>query len=157
MASPWALRKLNWLLWLGIPFNHPHRIAIYKVEPDAVVTRIRRMRKNTNHIGGIHACGLATAAEFCSGLVLLRRLDPREYRLIMQKIEVQYHYQAKKDAMARFAMDDAHFETSILEPLQKEGVALLTCEVPVHDVEGNHLCTAYTTWHVKSWAQVRTK
>ncbi|MCA1751020.1 MAG: DUF4442 domain-containing protein [Cryomorphaceae bacterium] len=157
MHSSFALRKLNWLLWLGIPFNHPHGIRIHEVEADAVTTRIDLKRKNTNHIRGIHACGLATAAEFCSGLVLLRRLDPRKYRLIMQKMTVEYHYQAKKDALARYSLSDADFDAGILSKMEKEGVVLFTCEVPVHDIAGNHLCTAYTTWQVKGWDKVRTK
>lgn len=153
----WSLRKLNIILGLGIPFNKPHGIKIVKVEPNAIVTTIPLKRKNLNHIKGIHACGLATTAEFCSGLVLLRRLNPSEYRLIMQKIEVEYHYQAKFTCNARFELDDAKFESDIQAPLVKDGVAFYTCEIPVHDVKGNHVCTAYTRWQIKAWKNVKTK
>jgi hypothetical protein len=156
MHSRWALRRLNWMMWLGIPFNHPHRIRIHKVEADAVTTRIDMRRKNKNHIGGIHACGLATTAEFCSGLVLLRHLDPRKYRLIMQKMELQYHYQAKEDALARYSLTEQEIESGLLKTVAAEGVGFFTCEIPVHDLSGNHLCTAFTTWQVKDWAKVRT-
>ncbi len=156
-ASKWALRKLNIALGFGIPFNKPHGIKITKVETNAVVTTIPLKRKNLNHIKGIHACGLATTAEFCSGLVLLRRLNPAKYRLIMQKIEVEYHYQAKHSCNARFELDDALFESEILAPLNKDGVAFYTCEIPVHDVKGNHVCTAYTRWQIKAWMNVKTK
>lgn len=157
MHSSWALRKLNWMLWFGIRFNYPHRIAIHKVEAERITTRIRKRAINTNHIGGIHACGLATAAEFCSGLVLLRGLDPRKYRLIMQKMEVNYHYQARKDALAAFSLTEAALQSDIIDVLQSEGVVFYTCEIPVHDTEGNLLCTAYTTWQIKGWDKVRTK
>jgi len=156
-GSSWALRKLNWMLWLGIRFNYPHRIAIHKVEEERITTRIDKRKINTNHIGGIHACGLATAAEFCSGLVLLRGLDPRKYRLIMQKLTVEYHYQARKDALASFSLSKDVLKREIIEVLEKEGAVFYTCEIPVHDVDGNHLCTAYTTWQIKSWEKVRTK
>jgi len=122
-----------------------------------VVTSIPLKRKNKNHINGIHACGLATTAEFCSGLVLLRMLNPTDYRLIMQKIEVEYHYQAKHTSNARFELNDAVFKSEILKPLENDGVAFYTCEIPVHDVKGNHVCTAYTRWQIKSWKDVKTK
>lgn len=157
MHSKWALRKLNWMLWFGIRFNYPHRIAIHRVEEERITTRIRKRKINTNHIGGIHACGLATAAEFCSGLVLLRGLDPGKYRLIMQKMEVQYLYQARKDAHASFALSEAVLKSEIIDVLKAEGVVFYTCEIPVHDTDGNHLCTAYTTWQIKAWDKVRTK
>lgn len=156
-SSKWALQKLNFILGMGIPFNKPHNIRILKVEPNAVTTTIPLKRKNFNHIKGIHACGLATTAEFCSGLVLLRRLNPKEYRLIMQKLEVEYHYQAKYTCTARFELDDATFESEILKPLTAEGVVFYTCIIPVHDTQRNHVATAHTRWQVKAWKEVKTK
>jgi acyl-coenzyme A thioesterase PaaI-like protein len=155
--SKWALKKLNLGLGLGIPFNKPHGIKVLSVEKDAVVTTIPFKRKNQNHIGGIHACGLATAAEFCSGLMLLRKVDQRKYRLIMQKLEVEYFYQAKHTASARFELDEATFGEKILAPLENEGQTFFTCEIPVHDTEQNHLCTVHTRWQIKEWSKVKTK
>jgi acyl-coenzyme A thioesterase PaaI-like protein len=148
--------RLNWILSLGIPFNRPHGIRIHRVEAHAVTTRIPYRRINMNHIRGTHACGLATAAEFCSGLVLLRKLSPTEYRLIMQKLEVEYHYQCKTDALARYALDPAHFEIDLQAPLQRDGVLFYTCEIPVHNSEERLVCTARTTWQIKPWKAVRT-
>ncbi len=155
--STWARRKLNFILWLGIPFNFPHRIAIHQVEEHAVVTRIRKRRSNHNHIGGIHACGLATAAEFCSGLVLLRTLKPKDYRLIMQKLEVEYHYQARKDAFARFELKAEELLSELKVQLDEHAKAIYTCKVLVHDSDDNHLCTVHTSWQVKLWKHVRTR
>lgn len=155
--SKWALRKLNLFLGIGIPFNKPHKIKIVKVESDAIVTGIPLKRNNLNHIKGIHACGLATTAEFCSGLVLLRRLDPKKYRLIMQKIEVEYHYQAKKKCTARYRLDDAAFELELKKPLEKNGVVFYTCQICVHDEDQNLVATAHTRWQIKTWSKVSTK
>jgi len=141
----------------GIPFNKPHGIRIHKVEEDAIITTIPKKKRNYNHIGGIHACGLATAAEFCSGLVLLRNLDARKYRLIMQKMTVEYHYQAKHNCYARFELDKNTLEKEILEPLGSEDAVFYTCEIPVLDAENNHICTVFTTWQLKSWSKVKTK
>jgi acyl-coenzyme A thioesterase PaaI-like protein len=155
--SKWALRKLNFALAVGIPFNSPHSIRINKVEKEAVVTTIPYKRKNMNHIRGIHACGLATAAEFCSGIVLLRKLGSEKYRLIMQNIEVTYTYQAKNDAFARFELTEEKFQAEVMAPLDKEGVVYFKCEIPVHDSAGNLVCTAFTNWQIKRWSEVRTK
>lgn len=155
-TSRWALRKLNFILGVGIPFNKPHNIRIVNVEPDSVTTTIPLKRKNLNHIKGIHACGLATTAEFCSGLVLLRRLNPKKYRLIMQKLEVEYLYQAKHTCTARFELDNATFESEILKPLNEDGVVFYTCKIPVHDTEGNQVATAQTRWQIKAWKSVKT-
>jgi len=156
-GSAWALKKLNFALGLGIPFNRPPAIRIHKVEADAVVTVIPHKWRNMNHIKGTHACGLATAAEFCSGLMLLRKLNPASYRLIMQKLEVEYHYQAKADAFARFELSEVTSQDLIMGPLMANGVVFHTCTIPVHDVSGNLLCTARTTWQIKPWKDVRTK
>lgn len=152
-----SLWKLNFIMGIGIPFNKPHGIKVHKVEPNAVVTIIPHKRKNYNHIGGVHACGLATAAEFCSGLMLLRNLNAKKYRLIMQKLEVEYFFQAKKDAFARFSLDEADIQQHIKTPLEKDGVVFYVCEIPVHDSDNNHLCTVKTNWQIKKWSMVKTK
>ncbi len=106
---------------------------------------------------GIHACALATGAEFCSGLMMLRLVDARRVRLIMQKIEVRYVYQAKMDAFARFELRQQDIELPE-DPSDIEIDAFYhTCEIPVHDADGNHLCTAFTTWQLKPWDRVKTK
>ena len=72
-GSKFGLYKLNLGLGFVIPFNRPHRIRIREVGQDFVKTVIPYRRKNFNHIKGIHACGLATAAEFASGFHLLSK------------------------------------------------------------------------------------
>jgi acyl-coenzyme A thioesterase PaaI-like protein len=156
-TSAWSMRKLNFMLAIGIPFNSPHGIRVHEIVDDSVTTTIPYRRKNLNHIKGIHACGLATAAEFCSGLVLLRRLSSKKYRLIMQKLEVEYTYQAKSSAFAKFELSDKIFQSDILKPLEENGQVYFQCAILVHDVDGNLLCKAYTNWQIKAWDQVRTK
>jgi acyl-coenzyme A thioesterase PaaI-like protein len=151
------LGVLNVILYRIIPFNQPHRIRIHEISDNGIVSVIPMKRKNHNHIGGIHACGLATVAEFTSGLVLLRSLGIKKYRLIMESIEVSYHYQAKATAYASFEMDPDRLNNEVLGPLATEDAVYIRCEIPVKDEKGNHLCTAYTNWQVKPWSKVRTK
>lgn len=155
--SKWALWKLNFQLSVGIPFNRSHNIRVHSVDDDGITTIIPNIRVNHNHIKGIHACGLATAAEFCSGLVLLRKLDPRKERLIMQRLEIEYFYQAKSSAYARYSLGNSEFQTLVREPLEREGIAYISCEIQVKDQEQNLLCTAKTRWQIKRWDKVKTK
>lgn len=155
--SAFGLFKLNLALGFVIPFNRPHGIKIKEIGPDFVKTRIPYKRRNFNHIKGIHACGLATAAEFASGFHLLTKLDSRKYRLIMESLEMKYHYQAKSTVTAVFEADDLWIKTQVLEPLSGAEKVFVRCEIKLTDESGNHVATGYTNWQIKDWAAVKTK
>jgi len=140
-----------------IPFNAPHNIRITEISDRGVKATIPYKRKNLNHIRGVHACGLATVAEFTSGLVLLRNLNPADYRLIMESIEVKYHFQAKTDATAAFEITEARVLNEIVNPLKTDDAVYVRCEIPVSDTAANLLCTVYTNWQIKKWSKVKTK
>ena len=155
--SSGRLWKLNFILQRGIPFNRKHNIRVVELTEDRISAHIPYANKNLNHIKGIHACGLATVAEFCSGLTLLNKLGSKKYRLIMSTLRVEYHYQAKQGATASYSISDEQLKKMILDPLNSNDAVQLECEVPVHDDEKNHLCTAFITWQIKSWDKVKTK
>lgn len=152
----WKLRKLNFMLARGIPYNNPHGIRVQEVTPNRVVSIIPFRRKNLNHVGSIHACGLATVAEFCSGLMLLKFIGS-DYRILLQRLEVDYHYQAKAAALAHFSTDQECIDQLVLTPLQSSASVLFKAEVKVRTAAGDSLCTAQVYWHIKAWQQVRTK
>jgi acyl-coenzyme A thioesterase PaaI-like protein len=155
--SKFWLWVLNKALHRLIPFNAPHNIRLVEIGEQGVKSMIPYKRLNLNHIKGIHACGLATVAEFTSGLVLLRNLNPADYRLIMESIEVKYHFQAKSSAIASFEITKERVQNEIIEPLKTEDAVFVRCEIPVHDADQNLLCTVYTNWQIKSWKKVKTK
>ncbi len=157
MASGFGLWKLNFVLGYGIPFNRPHGIKIKSLGDEQVITTIPYRRSNFNHIKGIHACGLATAAEFATGLLLLNKLNPARYRIIMQTLEMQYHYQAKSDVLATFSLPAAEFDKLVTQPLQENEVIFAKCTVELHDAAGNHVATGTTNWQIKDWSKVKTK
>ncbi len=155
--SKWGMKKLNLIMQRGIPFNKPHSIEVISISNDEVKVKLPYKRKNLNHIKGLHACGLATASEYSSGLLLLHKLGFKQYRLIMESMEMKYHYQGKMDAIATFTLDDATAQAQIIEPLKTEDKVYIKCEILVHDTAGNHLCTGYTNWQIKPWNKVKTK
>jgi len=148
---------LNRALDAMIPFNKPHGFAIVESGPYHLKTKIPYKKRNFNHIRGLHACALATISEFTTGFLLITKLDAKKYRLIMQRLEMDYHYQGKMDAIASFSISEEWLQKQIFEPLEKAEAVVVVCEVPIHDVKGNHLTTGHIHWQIKDWQKVKTK
>lgn len=156
-SSVLGLRVLNFLLLRGIPFNKPHGLYIKRLTKDEVQIHIPFKRSNKNHIGGLHACVLATAAEYSTGLLLLQHLGTAEYRLIMQNLTVDYYYQGKTDGVVNYQLNAKDLMEDILRQLKNSDSASTICEVDVLDTKSNKLCTAKVMWQIKPWSKVRTK
>lgn len=148
---------LNFALDRMIPFNKPHGFRIVEISDYSLKTLLPYRRKNFNHIRGIHACAMATVSEFTTGFLLISRLDAKKYRLIMQRLEMDYHYQGKMDAFASFSISEEWLTEKIYQPLQQQEAVIIPCEVKIHDSQGNHLTTGKVFWQVKDWAKVKTK
>ncbi|MGB0177192.1 MAG: DUF4442 domain-containing protein [Owenweeksia sp.] len=151
----------RWLLSRGlnhiVPFNKPHRFRIESVSATHLKVRLPYRKRNLNHLKGLHACAMATLAEVSSGFLLVSNLDPKKYRLILQKLEMEYHYQGKMDALAEFSFEDDWLDREVRKPLESQPALLIPCEVKIHDVDGNHLATGVAHWQIKNWEKVRTK
>lgn len=139
-----------------IPFNNPHRFRIEEIRPGFVHISAPYIRSNKNHLGGVHAMCLGTLAELTCGMALLTCLDMKDYRLIMQTIEISYHYQAKMAVEAKLEIPLERLEGDLMRALNEAGVAPFNAEVSVNDSAGNHICTAYVKWQIKDWKHVRT-
>ena len=148
---------LNFALNRMIPFNQPHGFKIVEVGDNRIKVRLPYKRRNFNHIRGLHACALATVTEYTSGLMLISRLDARKFRLIMQRLEMDYHYQGKADAFAEFSVDEAWLNEHVYLPLQEKESVVVICEVKIVDSGNNHLTTGKVFWQIKDWQKVKTK
>ena len=155
--SAFYLWLLNTGLQYKIPFNKPHGFRITKIGEYEIKILIPYRRKNLNHIRGLHACALATISEYAIGLVLLSKLGFDSYRIIMQRLEVDYHYQGKMDSFAEFVISHEWLQQSIKGPLETQDSVVVPCEVKIHDRDGKHLTTAKIYWQIKKWSSVRTK
>ncbi len=155
-SSGFYLWLLNTIMLRVIPFNGPHRFKILKISDDQIVIRMPYQRKNLNHLKGLHACGLAAVAEYASGLLLISRIDPARYRLIMQSMNVEFYYQGKMDGIATFTLPDDWVQEQVIKPLESEDAIIVSPEIEVHDTDGNHLMTNRVNWQVKRWDKVRT-
>lgn len=155
--SAFYLKVLNWSLYRMVPFNKPHGFRIVELDDYRLKAIIPYKRSNFNHIRGLHACGLATISEFSTGFLLLSSLDMKKYRMILQRLEMNYLYQGKMDATAEFSISKEWLEEKVVRPLQTQESVVVPCEVKIHDVKGNHLTTGIVHWQFKDWAKVKTK
>jgi acyl-coenzyme A thioesterase PaaI-like protein len=155
--SSFYLKLLNWGLYRMVPFNKPHGFRIVEIDDYKIKTLMPYKRSNFNHIKGLHACGLATISEFATGFLLLTSVGQKKYRMILQRLEVNYLYQGKMDAMAEFAISKEWVEAKIATPLKTQDSVVVPCEVKIHDVKGNQLTSAIVHWQFKEWAKVKTK
>lgn len=150
-----------WLLNVGlkkmVPFNAPHKLRVARINENEVEVHWPYIRKNLNHIKGLHACGLATLTEFVSGFSILRKLPPNQYRIIMKTLQMEYHYQGKTDAVAIGKVDDEFMKSKIYEPVAENGQTEVESVIKTLDKNGNHLSTGTIVWQVKSWDKVKTK
>lgn len=155
--SSFYLRLLNWSLNRMVPFNKPHGFKVVEIGDFHLRSIIPYKKRNFNHIRGLHACALATLSEFTTGFLLVSKLDGKKFRLIMQRLEMDYHYQGKMNATANFSTTEEWFTENIYEPLKSRDAVVVPCEVMIHDENGNHLTTGKVFWQIKNWSKVRTR
>lgn len=148
--------KFNMIMKRVIPFNAPHGIRLTHLDGEGATCELPYKRRNFNHLKGMHACAMATVAEFTSGIFLLNKVGSASYRLIMRSLRVDYHYQAKHTVISTIHMEDQEFQDSVMNPLGAEGVCFHTFQVELHDTEKNHIATAYIDWQLKAWAKTKT-
>ncbi|MGI9544198.1 MAG: DUF4442 domain-containing protein [Cyclobacteriaceae bacterium] len=155
--SRFYLWLLNRVLRWAIPFNAPHKFQVLAISRQQITTGLPYRRSNFNHIKGLHACALATIAEFTTGLLLIYILGAKKYRIILQKLDMQYHYQGKMDARATFKISDNWLDENVYRPLNSASSLIVVCPIEIHDVEGNHLSTGQVHWQLKTWEKVKAK
>lgn len=143
-------RALDRLMRMALPFNRPHRIGIASVGTDQLEVSLPHRRSNCNHLGGMHACAMATALEFCSGASVLLEVGMRDYRIIMSRLEVDYLDKPKGDCVVR-AQRNTPEVRELSGVLEKEGVARLALVSSLYDARGEHCAQARVHWHLKAW------
>lgn len=156
-TSKFYLRLLNLGLFKMIPFNKPHGFKVEEIDDDRVKIILPYKKSNFNHIKGIHACALATVSEFATGFLLVSKLDPKKYRIIMKTLEMEYHYQGKMDCFGEFKVDENWMNDNVYDPLKSVESTVVNCEIKIHDKNGNHISTGNVHWQIKPWEKVKTK
>jgi acyl-coenzyme A thioesterase PaaI-like protein len=139
-----------------IPFNRPHRISISEITSEGCVVHLPYRRRNLNHLGTMHACAMATAGEYVSGLNVIEAFDISKYRLIMSRLEVDYLRRPVGECNARSSGGDGVLQ-SLTSDISEKGVAVFTLTSELRDSKSVHVATTTTHWQVKSWDKVRVR
>jgi len=150
------LMALNKVLALGIPFNAPHGFKIREISDDNVLITLPNRKLNHNHLGGIHACAMATVGEYCAGMSLLKSFGISKYRLILAELHVRYTYQGRSDLEGVCSPRQIDRD-AVSKVLETEGKYLQKLETLIRDKNGKEVAVVTTTWQLKSWDQVKTK
>lgn len=134
-----------------IPFNRPHRLQVRSLSDDVCEVALPWRRRNLNHVGTMHACALATAAEYASGLCVLSALGVGKARLVMAELNMSYGRRAESACVARATLP-AEVLKDVQAKLQKDGRGAFDLHSVVRDAQGEVVAEARITWHVKSLA-----
>ncbi len=154
--SKMNLIALDKLLRVGIPFNAPHGFKIKTLNQDAVIIALPNRKLNHNHIGGIHACAMATVGEYCAGMSLLSSFGISKYRLILSELNVKYTYQGRVDLEGICSPHQIDVE-KVKAGLENEGKYLQELKTIIRDLNGKEVAEVITIWQLKNWEQVKTK
>lgn len=152
--TAFGLKALQRFLNTGIPFNSGHGFTFKRLSQEEALIELPFKRINKNHLGTVHACAIATLAEYPAGLLLIKNFDPADFRVVMLKLEADYHKHAVGTIQSRVKLssDEAN---SILEQLESEGLAQAKLTAHITDKNDQLLATITTTWQLKSWQDVR--
>jgi acyl-coenzyme A thioesterase PaaI-like protein len=150
------LMILNKVLTVGIPFNAPHGFKIKEISSEAVRISLPNRKLNHNHIGGIHACAIATVGEYCAGMSLLTTFGSSKYRLILSELSVKYSYQGRVDLEGSCSPQQIDVNAAN-SALSNEGKYLQKLDTFVIDKNGKDVAIVTTVWQLKSWDKVKTK
>ena len=158
MENPTKLNliALDKVLTLGIPFNAPHGFTIKAISPDEVRISLPNRKLNHNHIGGIHACAMATVGEYCAGLSLLSSFGISKYRLIMSELSVTYTWQGRTD-LEGFCSPRAIDKLAVKNALDEGKTYSQPLETIIREAKsGKEVARVKTTWQLKPWGSVKT-
>lgn len=152
----WALKEARrgrinvFSRWMQevVPFNRPHRLKILQLGEGSCTVELPKRRRNLNHLGTMHACAMATAAEYASGLCLLSTFGMEDVRLIMSHMDVAYTRRAQSSCTAQAHCSEENQE-ALRKLLKKEGRAPLKLTSVVCDAEGHEVARAEIEWHLK--------
>jgi acyl-coenzyme A thioesterase PaaI-like protein len=151
-----SLMVLNKVLTVGIPFNAPHGFKIKEISSETVRISLPNRKLNHNHIGGIHACAIATVGEYCAGMSLLTTFGSSKYRLILSELSVKYSYQGRVDLEGACSPQQIDVNAAN-SALSSEGKYLQKLNTFVSDKNGKDVAIVTTVWQLKSWDKVKTK
>ena len=148
-AKSGKTRWMSRLMQEVIPFNRPHRLTVLFLREDRCEVALPFRRRNLNHVGTMHACALATAAEYASGLCVLSAFGVGRVRLVMANMQIAYSRRGDSSCIAA-----AELHAEVLEhvrtQLEDQGRCAFELHSVVRDSADEVVAEAKITWHLKA-------
>ncbi len=143
-------RVMDVAINLAIPFNRWLGMKI--IAMSAVQVRVssppRTLRKN--HVGGAHACALALLGEYPAGVLISQTYSMQDFRMIITKLEVDYHKQGRGTLIAEANAPQ-------FWPEEKNGELWLDMQTEIKNEKGEMVAVAKTKWQLKKWDMIKSK
>ena len=150
------LKSLQGLFNNSIPFNKPHKFKFIEISDLKTQLKLPFIRLNKNHLGGMHACAIATLGEYPAGLTLIKYFGSTKYRIVMAKIEVNYLKQGRSDLIgnAEISSEEIQRIESELASDKKSNIIITT---NILNKKNELVAEVFTTWQLKDWDAVSFK
>lgn len=143
-------RALDTVLSVGIPFNLGLGLHIVELNPCAIRVESPPRFFRKNHVGGAHACALATMGEYAAGLLIAQHFPVSEFRVIIQKLEIEYHKQGRGKLNVESQAPTAYPE------IETDGT-FIEMRTEITNSDRDLVAECKTRWQIKRWDDVRSK
>ncbi len=141
-------RALDLVMTVSIPFNRWLGFRFERIDADQVVVLSPPRKLRENHVGGAHACSLALMGEYAAGMCVAARYGIEDFRLIIGRLEIDYHKQGRGWLRAE-ALAPAEW------PELVDGEAWIEMTTTITDSRAQPVATCKTKWQLKEWSRVR--
>ena len=132
-----------------IPFNRPHRLTVLSLSHERCEVALPFRRRNLNHVGTMHACALATAAEYASGLCVLSAFGVGRVRLVMANLQISYSRRGDSSCIAEAELPSEMLQ-NVQTQLNDQGRCAFELYSVVRDAADEVVAEAQITWHLKA-------
>ena len=152
----YALKIIEKFFNIGIPFNQSHNFQYIELTDNKTLVKLPFIKANKNHLGGIHACAIATLGEYSAGLTLVKKYGNSKYRIVMKDLKVEFDKQAKENLYGEVIPSSDIFQQGEKE-LKETSKGLFKLHTKIKNEEDIVIANVYTTWQLKNWKQVTFK
>ncbi len=141
-------RLLDVVLNVGIPFNRWLGLRIKEFGPEGVTIESPETLLRRNHVGTAHACAQALIGEYAAGLVVAQTFPLETYRMIIGRLEIDYHKAGKGTLRGTARAPDVW-------PELENDEAWVEMRTEIRDEAGVEVAVCKTRWQIKSWAKIK--
>ncbi len=133
-----------------VPFNRGLDLKVQELSVHSVEILSPDRKHRRNHLGGAHACALATMGEYPAGLLVIQMYPFDRYRLIMSELKAEYFKQGRGDLIALTKAPEEW-------PEVQDGEAWVELDTEIKDGDNELVAKIHTRWQIKDWSLVRKR